>query len=191
MEDFPFVDLVTAAPALRITHIPVLLDRGRGRFGTIVGHIAAKNPQRSTFDGHHSTVIVFRGPHGYISPTWYTNREAVPTWNFCVVHAAGRPKAISDATQTRELLARLIKTFEKSVGSDFDFSTLPESYVTRMVQGIAPFEMEIEALEGKFKLGQDRSAGDRDGVLTHLRQGAYREPTLHEMTETLYRMRPK
>jgi predicted FMN-binding regulatory protein PaiB len=59
-----------------------------------------------------------------------------------------------------------------------------------MVQGIAPFEMEIEALEGKFKFGQDRSAADRAGVLTHVRQGSYREPSLSEMTEAVYRMRP-
>lgn len=190
MTDFPFVDLVTASPALRITHIPVLLDRERGRFGTIVGHVSAKNPQRAAFDGGHSTVIVFRGPHGYISPTWYANREAVPTWNFSVVHATGRLRPITDGTQTRAFLGRLIRTFEKTVGSDFDFATLPESYVARMVQGIAPFEMEIEALEGKFKLGQDRSAADRNGVLTHVRQGGYREPSLSDMTETIYRMRP-
>jgi transcriptional regulator len=190
MTDFPFVDLVTAAPALRITHIPVLLDRDRGRFGTIIGHVSAKNPQRTAFDGGHGTVIVFRGPHGYISPTWYASREAVPTWNFSVVHASGRPRAITDAAQTRAFLARLVKTFEKTVGSDFDLATLPESYVARMVQGIAPFEMEIDALEGKFKLGQDRSAADRDGVLTHVRQGSYREPSLPDLTETIYRMRP-
>jgi transcriptional regulator len=190
MDDFPFVDLVTASPALRITHIPVLLDRERGRFGTVIGHVSAKNPQRASFDGGHNTVIVFRGPHGYISPTWYASREAVPTWNFAVVHASGRPRAITDAAQARALLARLVRTFEKTVGSDFDLAALPESYIARMVQGIAPFEMEIDALEGKFKLGQDRSAADRAGILTRVRQGSYREPGLPQMTEALYRMRP-
>lgn len=190
MEGFPFVDLVTASPTLRITHIPALLDRERGRFGTIIGHIAARNPQREAFDGRHSSVVVFRGPHGYISPTWYATREAVPTWNFSVVHASGRPKAITDPAQTRALLARLIRTFEQSVGSNFDFATLPESYVARMIQGIAPFEMEIERLEGKFKLGQDRSADDRAGILAHVRRGDYRERNLYDMTDALYRMRP-
>jgi transcriptional regulator len=190
MEAFPFVDVVTTLPTLRITHIPALVDRERGRFGTVIGHIAARNPQRSAFDGSHSSVVVFRGPHGYISPTWYATREAVPTWNFAVVHASGRPKAITDPARTRALLARLIRTFEQSVGANFDFSTLPESYVARMIQGIAPFEMEIERLEGKFKLGQDRSADDRAGILTHVRQGDYRERSLYDMTEALYRMRP-
>lgn len=190
MSDFPFVDLVTASPSLRITHIPVLLDRERGRFGTIIGHVSAKNPQRASFNGRDNTVIVFRGPHGYISPTWYASREAVPTWNFAVVHASGRPRAITDAAQTRALLARLVKTFEKTVGSDFDLATLPETYIARMVQGVAPFEMEIDGLEGKFKFGQDRSAADRTGILTHVRQGGYREPGLPEITEAVYRMRP-
>src|SRR5438874_2992743 len=71
MEEFSFVMLVTAAPTVRITHIPSILDRTQGRFGTLRGHISAQNPQKAAFDGSQQAVIVFRGPHGYISPTWY------------------------------------------------------------------------------------------------------------------------
>src|SRR5579883_1777947 len=70
MDEFSFVELITAAPDLRITHIPVFLDRSAGKFGAIYGHISKQNPQSRTFDGNHDAVIVFRGPHGYISPTW-------------------------------------------------------------------------------------------------------------------------
>src|SRR5258708_18901491 len=87
MDEFAFVDLVTAAPSLRITHIPVWLDRRAGQFGTIHGHLSRQNPQTNTFDGKQQAVIVFRGPHSYISPTWYTKTHVVPTWNFRVVHA--------------------------------------------------------------------------------------------------------
>ena len=192
MEEFPFVDLVTPLPTLRITHIPSLLDRTAGRYGTILGHISAQNPQRATFDGAHHTAIVFRGPHGYISPSWYAKQDVVPTWNFGVVHALGRPRAITDPAATRALLARLIKTFERTVGSSsYDFSKLPDSYVTGMMQGIAPFTMEVEALEGKFKLGQERSEGDRAGVLEHLRSTPYREPSLFDVTDAFYRNHPK
>jgi transcriptional regulator len=191
LDDFPFADLVTPAPTLRITHIPALIDRTSGRYGTILGHISAQNPQRATFDGTHTAVVVFKGPHGYISPSWYANREVVPTWNFAVVHATGRPKAIVDPSQTHALLARLIRKFEATIGpSDYDFEKLPESYVTGLMKGIAPFTMEIDALEGKFKLGQERSDGDKQGVLAHLSKGGYREHSLYEMTEAFYRRRP-
>ena len=90
MDDFAFVDLITHSPVLRITHLPVLLDRSAGQYGTIHGHISRQNPQAKAFDGNQQAVIVFRGPQGYISPTWYQTRQAVPTWNFAVAHATGR-----------------------------------------------------------------------------------------------------
>jgi len=190
MERFPFVDLVTATPTLRITHIPAVLDRTAGRYGTILAHISAQNPQRVTFDGSHTAVLVFRGPQSYISPTWYGKQDVVPTWNFSVVHASGRPRAITDPGETHALLARLIQKFETAIGSTgYDFSKLPESYVSGLMKGIAPFRMEIDALEGKFKLGQERSAEDKQGVLAHLKANPYHEPTLYDVTEDFYRTR--
>jgi transcriptional regulator len=188
MEDFPFVMLVTATPTLRITHIPSVLDRTQGRFGTLRGHISAQNPQKAAFDGTRQAVIVFRGPQGYISPTWYATRTSVvPTWNFGVVHASGRPRPITDKAKTHDLLATLIARNERRVGSTgYDFAAQPREYVDGMMQGIAPFEMEIQALEGKFKLGQERSEGDRNGVLAHLASGEYKERSLYDLTRALY-----
>lgn len=188
MDTFAFVDLVTTTPTLRITHIPTVLDRSAGPYGTILGHISAQNPQRAAFDGSHPAVVVFHGPQGYISPTWYGKQDVVPTWNFAVVHASGRPTAINDHDRAHALLARLIRKFEASIGSTgYDFEKLPDAYVTGLMKGIAPFTMEIQAIEGKFKLGQERSADDRQGVLTHLQKGGYREPSLYEVTEAFYR----
>src|SRR5206468_3248214 len=157
MEEYSFVDLVTSSPTLRITHIPVILDRTSGAYGKILGHVSRQNPQSQTFDGRHIGVIVFRGPHGYISPTWYAKTDVVPTWNFAVVHATGRPSAITEKIDLHDLLARLIDKFERYQGSGYDFSKLPDSYVSSMMGGIVGFEMQIESLEGKFKLGQERS----------------------------------
>jgi transcriptional regulator len=193
MEEFSFVMLVTATPALRITHIPSILDRTQGRFGTLRGHVSAQNAQKAALDGTHQAVVVFRGPQGYISPTWYATRESVvPTWNFGVVHASGRPRPIADKGKTHDLLATLIARNEKRVGSTtYDFAAQPQEYVDRMMQGISPFEMEIEALEGKFKLGQERSEGDRNGVLAHLARGAYSERSLYDLTQAFYKSPPK
>lgn len=191
MDDFPFVDLVTATPTLRITHIPTVLDRSRGQYGTILAHISAQNPQRAALDGAHPAVIVFRGPYGYISPSWYAKQDVVPTWNFSVVHASGRLKPITDHAEAHALLAQLIGKFEASVGSTrYHFDKLPDEYVNGLMKGIAPFTMEIEALEGKFKLGQERSEGDRQGVLAHLKSG-YHERSLYDITDAFYRTPPK
>jgi transcriptional regulator len=189
MDEYAFVDLVTTTPTLRITHIPTFLDRAAGRFGTVFGHISAQNPQRAALDGLHQAVIVFRGPHGYISPTWYGKKDVVPTWNFAVVHVSGRPKPIEGPEATRALLARLIRKFETKSGTIYDFDSLPADYVAGMMKGIAPFSMEIEGIEGKFKLGQERQAADREGVVQHLQTAKPHERTLRELTEAFYARR--
>lgn len=187
MDEFSFVDLVTAAPTIRVTHIPVLLDRTAGKYGTIRGHISRQNPQNKTFDAHESAVIVFRGPQSYISPTWYAKTsEVVPTWNFAVVHASGKLKAIEEPKALHGLLAQLIHKFESYEGTSYDFSKLPDSYVNGMMTGIIGFEMEIEGLEGKFKLGQERSEADKQGILKGL-QSARRPRSIRDLTDAFYK----
>lgn len=187
MEEFPFVDLVTASPTPRITHIPVLLDRTAGEFGTIHGHISKQNEQIAAFDEKQEAVIVFRGPNRYISPAWYQTTPAVPTWNFAVVHATGRLKPVTDPKALHAFLARLISTFEaQEASSTYDFSKLPDTYVNGMITGIVGFEMRVERLEGKVKLGQERPEGDKKGILAHL-QTAKSGRSLYEVTEAFYK----
>jgi transcriptional regulator len=166
MDEFSFVDLVTADPAIRITHIPVILDRSAGKYGTIYGHISRQNPQSKTFTGGQSAVIVFRGPQSYISPTWYARPGLVPTWDFAVVHASGKLQALTDKALDDEL-AKLIKKFEGR-DSSYDFAKLDANEKSRLMSGIIGFEMEIDLLEGKFKLSQERSEGDKQGILSKL-----------------------
>jgi transcriptional regulator len=191
MDNFSFVDLVTATPTIRITHIPVVLDRSKGPFGTIYGHISGNNPQKQAFNGTVPAVIVFHGPESYISPTWYAKTEAVPTWNFAVVHASGKLKPITDKTALHELLAGLIHKFEgRYPQSTYDFSKLPDTYVYPMIGAIIGFEMEIEGIEGKCKLGQDRSEEDRQSIVKHL-PNAWHEPTIAEFTAAFYERQKK
>lgn len=186
MDEFSFADLVTASPTIRITHIPTVLDRNAGPYGTIFGHVSKNNPQQQAFDGNAQAVIVFHGPESYISPTWYEKAEAVPTWNFAVAHASGRLKAITDPKALHELLANLIHKFEgRYPQSTYDFSKLPDNYVYPMIGGIVGFEMKIEEIEGKCKLGQDRSEADRQSIVKHLAT-AWKEPTMTEFTANFY-----
>ena len=185
MNEFAFADLITASPGLRITHIPVFLNSAGAQYGTIYGHISRHNPQSKTFDGHATAVIVFHGPHSYISPTWYAKPDAVPTWNFAVVHATGKPKPITDPTALHDLLSRLIQKFEGK-DSAYDFAKLPESYVAGMMGGIIGFQMDIELLEGKFKLGQDRSDADKSAMIKNL-QAAKPTRSMAEFAAEFYK----
>jgi transcriptional regulator len=186
MDEFAFVDLVTATPTLRITHIPVWLDRTGGRYGTLHGHVSRQNPQSKTFDGQQSGVIVFRGPHGYISPVWYAKTDVVPTWNFAVVHASGKLRAVTDKKDLNDLLTKLIEKFESREGTGYDFSKVADGYKYGLMGGIIGFEMEIELIEGKFKLGQDRSAADRESLLRNL-GSAKPARSLRDLTAGFYR----
>jgi transcriptional regulator len=185
MDEFAFADLVTASPGIRITHIPTVLDRTAAPYGTIFGHISRQNLQSKCFDGQQSAVIVFRGPHSYISPTWYSKPEAVPTWNFAVVHASGRLKPIADPKALHDVLARLIAKFE-GPASSYNFAKLPESYTNGLIGGIIGFEMQIELLEGKFKLGQERSDADKQAILKNL-QSAKPARSIYEFTAEFYK----
>ena len=109
--------------------------------------------------------------------------EAVDDGNTALAQARAR---------AYDLLATLIARNEKRIGStEYDFAAQPREYVDRMMQGISPFEMEIQALEGKFKLGQERSDGDRNGVLAHLARGEYKERSLYDLTQAFYKSPPK
>jgi len=186
MDEFAFVDLVTVSPTLRITHIPVYLDRAAGPYGTIHGHISRQNPQRSTFDSAQTGVIVFHGPHGYISPTWYAKTgNVVPTWNFAVVHATGKLRPVEGKKELNNLLATLIAKFERYEGTGYDFSKIDDTYKYGLMGGIIGFEMEIELLEGKFKLGQDRSPDDKQSLLKKLKE-AKSARTLPEFTASFF-----
>ena len=188
MDEFSFVDLVTSEPTLRITHIPVVLDRGAGKNGLIYGHISRQNAQTEAIMAGRRAVIVFHGPHSYISPTWYAKAEVVPTWNFASVHASGKLKAVTGEDAMRDLLTKLIRKFE-APDSPYDLAKLPRSYTSGLIGGILGFELEIELLEGKFKLGQERSEADKEGILNHLRTEKP-ERSIYDLTASYY-SRPK
>lgn len=193
MREFSFVDLVTTTPTLRLTHIPSVLDPAKGAYGTIFGHISAQNDQVKAIRAGGRAVIVFRGPHGYVSPGWLVtdaSRRGVPTWNFAVVHASGRLRAIDEPETKYQLLASLIDQYERGIGgTSYDFRALPKAEILTRAQGIQPFELAIDQLEGKFKLFQERPEPDKAAALPKL--DTYRERSLRAYTEHFYATAPK
>jgi transcriptional regulator len=185
IDEFPFVELVTTTPALRITHLPVWLDRKDGAYGALYGHVARHNPQSAAIEGRNAAVIVFRGPDAYISPSWYENSKAVPTWNFAAVHVTGKLEPVTDETALYDLLSTLVARSERTYGSGWDLSKVPRSHVATLMKNITGFRLRIELVEGKFKLGQERSELERDSILRHL-EAAAPERSMADFTAAFY-----
>lgn len=170
MEEFNFACMVTTQPSLRATHIPLLLDRKEGKMGRILGHVSRNNPHKGAFDGTKEALAIFHGPHQYISPSWYQTKNAVPTWNFAVVHAAGKPTLVDDKQVFETFLRRLIAKSEAYDNTGWNLDKIPAGYKDGMLGGAVMFEMPIDHIEAKFKLGGERPEADKQGMLTGLRK---------------------
>lgn len=180
IEAHSFATLITpGSQGFEISHIPLLLTRDGSRFGTLHGHLARPNPHWRRFvDDAPPSVAIFHGPHGYISPGWYASPQSVPTWNYAVVHAAGRPRLLRDDAALRELVMRTVNVYEQPIGSPWDVAAAGGA-IDAELGGIVGFTMPIERLDGKFKLSQNRSAVDHSGVVAALAQsGAASNPAL-------------
>lgn len=182
IEAAPFATVVTADAELAVSHLPVSLQRppaGTTSWGTLRGHVARGNAHWRLFDGAHETLVVFHGPHAYVSPRSYADTAAPPTWNYAVVHAYGRPLRVQDEPRKRAHLDELVSRFETQA------LELSEEARQRLEQGIVAFELEIERIEAKFKLGQNRTPADRAGTVAALEGGGDLERQLAALTRRL------
>ena len=149
------------------SHIPLLLGDG-GEHGRLKGHLSIANPQWQAFDGETEALVVFWGPHAYISPNWYESEKVVPTWNYVTVHAYGKPAVIDDPGAILQGQVDMVDYYESDATGNWSIDDMDEDYRTNMLKGIVAFEMPINRLEGKFKLNQKNSVADRECVIKGL-----------------------
>ncbi|WP_198088126.1 FMN-binding negative transcriptional regulator [Variovorax sp. E3] len=191
MQAHPFGTLVTHHPAtgLDANHIPFELDAGRGEFGTLQAHIARANTLWSDLPAGAEVMVVFRGPQGYISPSWYPSKHEthrhVPTWNYEVVHAHGRLRVVDDEKFVRGIVGRLTRRHEASEPRPWKMADASPDYLGQMLKMIVGLEVEITRLEGKRKLGQNREPRDLGGAID-----ALRERGASELSSAMARARP-
>jgi len=156
-----------------VSYIPLLLDPGVGPYGMLSGHLARANPQWKESDLTIPAVAAFVGPDAYVSPGWYPSKQehgkAVPTWNYSVVQARGRLEIIDDRDQLIAHVTALTDKHEGRFEAPWQVSDAPADYLERQLRGIVGIRMVIDALEGKAKLSQNRSAADQAGVVAGLR----------------------
>ncbi|HWB48392.1 MAG TPA: FMN-binding negative transcriptional regulator [Stellaceae bacterium] len=166
IERYDFGLLVTAGEGLIASQVPFLTERRDGRL-YLLGHLARPNPQAATLDGGEALVI-FHGPHAYVSPSWYAAGPAVPTWNYASVHAYGTPRTTTDKDWLRDLLRRLSARHEAREAAPWRMDDQPAAFLDGMLNGIVGFEIAVTRLEGKFKLSQNRPAADRPRIIAAL-----------------------
>ncbi|HEX7979626.1 MAG TPA: FMN-binding negative transcriptional regulator [Gemmatimonadaceae bacterium] len=173
MEAHPLAALVTSSSEGMIaTHLPLLVDRTRGAHGTLAGHIARANPQQRQARDGDEALVIFSAHDAYITPTFYPTKsrdgKVVPTWNYVAVHAYGTLRFVSDPVELRRHLEALTSRHEAPREQPWAVSDAPDDYITRMLGAIVGVEIEITRLEGKWKMSQNRSAEDVDGVIAGL-----------------------
>ena len=165
--------LTTAgASGLIATPIPFLVYAGEGENGTLRAHMARANPHWRDLQGAAECLVVFMGPHGYVTPSWYPSKletqKVVPTWNYATVQAWGKPRLVEDAAWLRRQLDDLTHARESTRPHPWAVGDAPDDYIAAQMRAIIGIEIPIERIEGKWKLSQNRAEADRAGVLAGL-----------------------
>jgi transcriptional regulator len=165
--------LITAGrQGLIANAIPFLIDAGRSKFGVLMAHMARANGQWRDLGEVGEALVVFQGPDHYISPSWYaTKRETgkvVPTWNYVMVQARGRPKVIEDDSWLASQIEALTRAHEGGRAKPWAVHDAPADFIAMQRKAIVGLEIEILDLRGKWKASQNRPAADRIGVIAGL-----------------------
>jgi len=161
---------------LHASHLPSMVHEREGQV-VLDMHMAKMNPQwKEFFDDE--VMVVFAGPHAYVSPRWYAEKERVPTWNYAAVHAFGIPTIISSKKEKHASQRRLVAHLDPQWLPKFD--ALRQEYVDHMLEGIVNFEVRVTRLETRWKLSQNRGREEQELIAAQLEKSG--EPALAALT---------
>ena len=144
------------------SHLPILFDEDGSGPGTLRSHMARANPQWRDFESGKEVLCIFAGPHAYISPSWYVEQHTVPTWNYATVHVYGIPRIV-DAAALKKIVCDTTDKYESGMPVPW-IMPLSEQEMDAMLKAIVGFSIEITRVQGKFKLGQNRSREDQESM---------------------------
>lgn len=161
--------LITAgAEGIEANAIPFIIDRAASKLGTLRAHLAKANPQWRLFTGDTEALVVFQEVDRYVSPSWYPSKrehgKVVPTWNYAMVQVWGKPRLMATSQDLREQLDALTHRHESARAHPWKVDDAPADFVAAQMKGIVGVEIEIERIEGKWKVSQNRQDPDRLGV---------------------------
>ena len=181
MRRYSFATLFGPAGELRATHLPLLV-KDEGEHGTVLGHFARANMHWAALAGREA-MVVFPGPHTFVSPALYTEPLSVPTWNYIAIHAYGTLDLIEDPGRKNELVEQLVRVHDPAFLERWH--SMADNYRTRMLNGIVGFQMPILRIEARFKLGQNRNAEERRNMHAAQKSGSDDERELAGWMERL------
>jgi transcriptional regulator len=160
------------ADGLLASHAPMLLDPEPAPYGTLIGHLAKANPHARSAQPGVQTLVIFHGPDGYITPSYYAAKKehgkVVPTWNYAAIHAYGTLEVFDDPERLRAVVTRLTNRHETPRAQPWAVSDAPDDFVQGMLRAIVGIALPIARLEGKIKMSQNRPATDIAGVVEGL-----------------------
>jgi transcriptional regulator len=160
--------VTTGADGLDANLVPFTLDASRGPLGTLKAHLAKANTQQVALASGSEALVIFQGPETYITPSWYPSKQehgkVVPTWNYVVVQAWGRPVIVEDPAWLLAQIGELTDANEGKRREPWGVKDAPETYVASQLKGIFGIEIEIARIEGKWKTSQNRPEVDRLGA---------------------------
>jgi transcriptional regulator len=164
----PFAILISSTDAGPFaTHLPLFARAEKGEEKVVLrGHVAKANPHWRYLEQQPQCLTIFHGPHAFVSPSNYAERESVPTWNYAAVHLYGNAQVFLSPEALQGMLHELIQTFDPAYASQW--ASLDEGYRERMLRLIVGFEIEVTKLEAKFKLNQNRTREDQENVIASL-----------------------
>jgi transcriptional regulator len=155
----PLDDTIVSTPH-RATHLPLVV-KDEGPHSVVEGHFAKANPHWQSL-ANRETLVLFPGPHSYVSPSLYAEQLSVPTWNYIAIHAYGKLELVEDNASKEALLSGLIQANEPAFAEQW--KGLPDGYRRTMLAGIVGFRIPIARIEGKFKISQNRPEADRRAI---------------------------
>jgi transcriptional regulator len=169
----PLGTLVTlGSSGLFASHIPMVLEDDGSEFGVLRGHISRANTQWRDFVPTVDALAIFSGHQHYITPNWYPGTKEhgkeVPTWNYVVVHAYGPLKVIQDEQWLLTNVEKLTSIHEAASPVPWKVSDAPQDFIRSQLRGIVGLELPIRRLEGKWKVSQNRTEEEREGVVEGL-----------------------
>jgi transcriptional regulator len=170
-----FATLVSmTADGMIASHAPMMLDPDPAPYGRLIGHLAKANPHARAADPGVQTLVIFQGPDGYITPSYYAAKQqhgkVVPTWNYAAVHAYGTLEVFDDPARLLDVVTRLTTRHETPRAAPWAVTDAPADFVRGMLNGIIGIALPITRLEGKVKMSQNRPAADQTGVVEGLRR---------------------
>ena len=192
MRDHPFATLVVLTEdGIEANHLPLLLRKTATGDDLIVGHLARANPLWQKVKPDTEALVIFNGPHAYISPSWYPTKQehgkVVPTWNYAVVHVRGKLRIVEDAQWLDELLHELTDIHEATFEQPWSVDDAPEDYIEKLTKAVVGVEIPVSHLQGKWKLSQNQPEQNQQKVVEGLKetQSAQNHQVAHLMAQMM------